>query len=134
MVLVEWSDTLSVGLEEIDADHKKLIGIVNDLHDAATSGESPDVIGQILEDLLSYTAWHFRHEERLMQTYGDPGFGDHKAVHEELIAATEGIYQQHLDGALDPVNQLLPFLKEWLTNHILEVDKKTGAFLLAAGA
>lgn len=134
MVLLEWTDALSVGFEEIDADHKKLVAIVNDLNDAVQSGGDTKTVGRVLEDLLSYTAWHFRHEERLMQSYGDPSFEDHKARHTELIETAEEIYQHHLDGNMNPVTELLPFLKEWLTNHILEVDKKTGAFLLQAGA
>jgi hemerythrin len=129
MAGLEWSDALSVGVEEIDEDHKKLVGMLNDLDAAVTAGHGTEVVGDILENLFSYTAWHFRHEERLMQTYGDPKFLDHKAEHEHLIASTEQFQAQYADGKLDVAADLLPFLKQWLTTHILGTDKATGMFL-----
>ena len=129
MALLEWNDALSVGFAEIDGDHKKLIGMVNDLNDAISAGHAADVIGEVLEDLIDYTAWHFRHEERLMQTYGYPEYLAHKAEHEELVEAATTLQAKFANGDPDVASSLMPFLKDWLTNHILGTDKKTGQFL-----
>lgn len=131
MALLEWSEALSVGFEEIDDDHKKLIGMVNELNDAVAAGRAADVVGEVLEDLISYTAWHFRHEERLMQTHGYPGYSAHKAQHEELVDAATALQAKFVNGDPDVASTLLPFLKDWLTNHILGTDRKTGQFLAA---
>jgi hemerythrin-like metal-binding protein len=129
MSLIDWSDSLSVGYEEIDDDHKRLIDIVNKLDDAIASGHGSEAIGEILEELLSYTVWHFRHEERLMQTYGDPAFYDHKKEHDNLTEAALAKQKEFLDGNVDVAEELMPFLKNWLTHHILETDMKTGHYL-----
>lgn len=131
MALLEWSEALSVGFEEIDDDHKKLIGIVNELNDAVAGGRAANVVGEVLEDLISYTAWHFRHEERLMQTYGYPEYLAHKTEHEDLVDAATGLQAKFVNGEPDVASTLLPFLKDWLTNHILGTDRKTGQFLAA---
>ena len=129
MAILEWSDSLSVGFEEIDDDHKNLLKLVNQLDDVVNKGKEGEVIGGILDELLNYTAWHFRHEERLMQTYGDPEFFNHKNEHEKLTQIAAEQKEHFLAGDLDVENTLLPLLKNWLTKHILETDMKTGKFL-----
>lgn len=134
MALLEWSEDLSVGFDEIDNDHKKLIDLLNDVDAAVVAGHAPHVVGGFLEELISYTIWHFRHEEELMEAHGDPDILMHKAQHVELTEAAEDMHQRFLDGDADVAETLLPFLKDWLTSHILETDMKTGAFLASRAA
>ncbi len=129
MSLLEWSDALSVGFEEMDEDHKKLVEMVNTLNDAVDRGERGEVIEDILEELASYTQWHFRHEERLMQEFEYEGLFEHKKEHEDLTAQAVELIEKFQKGDVAVPGMLLPFLKDWLTNHILGTDKKTGAFL-----
>ena len=132
MAFLDWSPELSVGFEEIDDDHKKLIEMLNALSDAATEakGNRADaVVGQVLNELLSYTMWHFRHEERLMQTHGYPDFFEHKTQHGDLGEQATGLQKRFQDGNLDVAGEVLPFLKSWLADHILGTDKKLAAFL-----
>jgi len=129
MAILEWSEALSVGFEEIDRDHRKLIDMLNDLDDAVASDRATDVVDRILDDLISYTAWHFRHEERLMQSYGDPAFFDHKTEHEKLVDTALALQTRFRDGEQRIPESLLAFLKDWLSGHILGTDKKTGRFL-----
>jgi hemerythrin-like metal-binding protein len=129
MPLLEWNDTFSVGFEEIDNDHKQLIGIVNRLDDAITAGKEFAVVGDLLDELVSYTLWHFRHEERLMQSYGDPTFYDHKQEHEALAEAAAAKQQEFQGGNQDVARELMPFLKGWLTKHIQGTDSRTGHYL-----
>ncbi|MBL6958263.1 MAG: hemerythrin family protein [Rhodospirillales bacterium] len=129
MAFIEWAPALSVGFDEIDEDHKKLVGIVNKLSDAVTEGQGTSVSGNIIEELLSYTSWHFRHEERLMQSHGDPSFFDHKQEHMDLLEKAADIKKRFDEGDQSVPEEMLPFLKDWLTHHILETDMKTGHFL-----
>ncbi len=134
MTFIEWTPQLSVGFDEIDEDHKKLVGMVNALSDAVENQDDIAAIGAVLEELLSYTSWHFRHEERLMQTYGDPEFFNHKQEHLDLIAQATTLKTRFDSGDETVPAEMLPFLKEWLTHHILETDAKTGTFLAAKAA
>lgn len=131
MALIEWSDALSVGFKEMDEDHKRLVGMVNNLENTVTTGQDRDAIMDILEELLDYTGWHFRHEERLMQEFEYPAMFEHKREHEDLVEKASGLYEQFQGGDTGVPDLLLPFLKEWLTNHILGTDMKTGQFLAA---
>lgn len=129
MSLIEWSDALSVGFEEMDEDHKKLVGIVNVLNDAVVGDNEREVVTDALEELLDYTSWHFRHEERLMQQYEYPEMFEHKQEHEKLVGQAVELFEQYQAGDDSVPEALLAFLKGWLTTHILGTDKKTGEFL-----
>ena len=107
---------------------------MNDVDAAVAAGHAPHVVGGFLEELISYTAWHFRREEELMQTHGDPDILAHKAQHAELNETVETLHLKYLDGDAEVAETLLPFLSDWLTSHILETDKKTGAFLASRAA
>lgn len=129
MAFMEWSEALSVGFEEIDDDHKHLLDLINKLHEAVDKGHNTGIVSELLEELLSYTSWHFRHEERLMQTFDDPSFLEHKVEHEKLAAAVAQKKRSLAQGDPAVARDLLPFLRDWLTGHILETDRKTGQFL-----
>jgi len=129
MAFLEWSEALSVGFDQMDDDHKKLIDLLNDLEAAVSAGQADHVVGGFLEDLIEYTVWHFRHEEYFMQEYHDPNFLIHKAQHVELTETAEMLHQKFMDGDHEVSETLLPFLRDWLTDHILETDKVTAAFL-----
>ncbi|MBF0138583.1 MAG: hemerythrin family protein [Magnetococcales bacterium] len=124
-----WNESLSVGCTEIDNDHKKLVGLLNNLIVAVSENRGRDVVGKVLNDLLSYTAWHFRHEERLMQTYRYEGIIAHKNEHAELIGHADSLRRQFQEKEVDITQEVIDFLKQWLTHHILETDLHMGRFL-----
>ncbi|MFC1887075.1 bacteriohemerythrin [Thermodesulfobacteriota bacterium] len=129
MALIDWSEALSVGFEEVDDDHKKLVDMINNIHNAVSQIRDKDKLADTLEDLLGYTSWHFRHEERLMQNYGYPELFNHKLKHEELAQQATELYERFLGGDDGVPAMLLPFLKDWLTDHITGTDKKMGQYL-----
>ncbi len=59
MPIMSWTDAYSVGVAEIDKQHKKLIDLINALHDAMSKGQAKAVIGKVLGELISYCASHF---------------------------------------------------------------------------
>ena len=129
MKAIVWSKILSVGFEEIDDDHRKLVGIFNELNRAVTAGDAADYLAATLEELINCTVWHFSHEERLMLKHGFPGIEPHKAAHRELIdAAREWQAKLAQTGYAVTEDEIL-YLDRWLTEHILTVDQGLGAFL-----
>ncbi len=128
MSTLEWSDELACGYEDFDNDHKHLLGLYNKL--CVSLGKiDDDQIADMLEELISYTGWHFRHEERIMQEYEYPDYFEHKQVHDTLVSQAKDLYEQFMDGVEGIPEQLLPFLKNWLVEHIMGLDKKNGQFL-----
>ena len=124
-----WGEILSVGVDEIDEDHRKLIRIFNILNHAVMEGESPEYLAATLEELINCTVWHFSHEERLMLKYRYEGFEEHKAEHRELIQSVKELQQEILQADKPIVGENIEFLERWLTGHILTTDGRLGSYL-----
>ena len=129
MKAIAWSKILSVGFEEIDEDHRKLVGIFNELNRAVTAGEAADYIAATLEELINCTAWHFSHEERLMLKHRYDGLEVHKSEHRELVEAARELQAQLMGAGTEMEDDQIVFLERWLTAHILTTDQRLGAFL-----
>lgn len=131
---VEWSDDLSVGIEEIDAQHQVLVGLVNEMHDAIHRRQGSEVVRDVLRKLADYTRIHFAVEESLMRILGYPGYEAHKLLHEQLIAHMMELQHKVDTGKTAIGFELMHFLKVWLTKHIMESDREYGHFFIQAGA
>jgi hemerythrin len=124
-----WGSILSVGVDEIDEDHRKLVNIFNILNHAVTEGESPDYLAAVLEELINCTVWHFSHEDRLMLKYDYEGLEEHRAVHQELIKSAKELQQKVLQADKPMVDEDIVYLERWLTEHILTEDLRLGSYL-----
>lgn len=124
-----WSDTLSVAVDEIDDDHRRLVNLYNLFAHAVADGEAPDYLEAVLEELISCTDWHFKHEERLMLKYGYKGFEEHKQEHCDLIEGVDEVRQKFLTAGKQATEEDIEFLERWLVEHILTTDMKMGDFL-----
>ena len=131
---VEWSDALSVGIEEIDEQHRVLVGLVNRMHEAIHQRHGSDAVIGILAELADYTRIHFAVEESLMRILNYPGYEEHKAVHEELLQHVIELQEKVESGKTAIGFELMHFLKTWLTKHIMDEDMNYSSFFLAAGA
>ena len=131
MAFINWSNTYSVQIEEIDNQHKKLIGLINELFDSMQKGQSNKIIGRILNDLVDYTVFHFKNEETYFDRFNYEEAEEHKAKHKRLVDKVEKIKSDFESGKISVSTDLLKFLKRWLFEHILETDKKyVGCFQL----
>jgi len=132
-MLIEWNDELSVGIQEIDEQHKVLVGLVNEMHDAIHARHGSEVSSEILARLADYTRIHFAVEESLFRIFDYPGYEEHKAQHDELIKEILELQEKISTGQSNISFQLLHFLKMWLTQHILDSDKEYSPYLLKQG-
>jgi hemerythrin-like metal-binding protein len=124
-----WGEILSVGVKEIDEDHRKLIHIFNILNHSVMERESPEYLAAVLEELINCTVWHFSHEERLMLKYRYKEIEEHKAQHRELIQSAKELQQEILQAEKPMVDEQIVFLERWLTEHILTADGRLGSYL-----
>ena len=124
-----WDNTLSVDVEEIDDDHRKLVELFNMLNQAVVDGEAINYIEAVLGELVSCTDWHFKHEERLMLKYGYDDFEAHKSEHEKLIESARAMQEKFRDEGNQVSIHGLEFLERWLTGHILGADMALGLYL-----
>jgi hemerythrin len=130
---IEWSDTLSVGIEEIDSQHQVLVELVNEMHDAIHQRRGSEVVRHVLGRLAEYTKIHFAVEESLMRILGYPGYEEHKVQHEELVRSMLDLQRKVATGKTAIGFELMHFLKIWLTKHIMESDQQYGQYFVNAG-
>jgi hemerythrin len=131
--LIQWTQQLSVSVEEIDKQHKRLVNLINMLHDSMRMGKGKEVLGKVLEELTDYTVYHFDSEEKLLMQYEYPSYTLHKKEHENLTKQVKEIKEQFDSGDTILTVEFMGFLKDWLNNHILQVDKKYSSFLNSKG-
>jgi len=132
MPLVNWSDEYSVSIKEIDDQHKKLFDLLNELHEAMKAAKGKTVLGKVIQDLVSYTEFHFSSEEILMKNCKYPDFLKHKVKHDEFTAKVKEFSQKYIDGSFLLSQEIVQFLKNWLTEHIKESDKQYSMFIIKA--
>lgn len=124
-----WDDSLSVQVDEIDEDHRRLIELFNILSRAVSEGESAAYLNALMEELLSCTLWHFRHEERLMLKHDYSGLDAHRQEHNELIDSARAL-QAKMHAAQQTVTaDDVEFLERWLSGHILGADMEMGSYI-----
>ncbi|WP_292933428.1 bacteriohemerythrin [Noviherbaspirillum sp.] len=123
MTYLTWSNDLAVGNTFIDGDHQKLIDMVNRLHEVMQEGKGKDVLGKVLNNLITYTREHFRREEDLMLRIGYAGRAAHLHEHEKLLQQVVDLQDKFESGAATLSIQVLHFLRDWLVNHIGKSDK-----------
>lgn len=133
MSIIKWSDKYSVGVKQIDDQHKKLVDLINRLFDAMSLGKGREVMDSVFDELSSYTRVHFQTEERLMVVYGYTGYEEHKKKHELLIEQVNDLKSKFQAGDRKITLEVVDFLKEWLLNHIQKEDQKYKAHFAERG-
>lgn len=123
--LIEWNESIHIGIEEIDKQHKILIDIINQLARAMHEKRIESMIIEILQKLIKYTNTHFIFEEIFFENSNYAHRKAHLAEHKTFINRITS-YSQDLKTDPDTIisEELLSFLKSWLVNHILVTDKK----------
>ena len=132
-LLFPWSEIYSVKIGIVDTQHKNLVNILNELHQAMLGAQGKDKVGQVLLNLIKYTQVHFAMEEKLMQSHGYTDFPAHKAEHDQLASMVLEFQRKFLSNEVGLTVEMMDFLKDWLSKHILDSDKKYGPFLNAKG-
>jgi hemerythrin len=134
MPLMTWTEKMSVGVKQLDDDHKKLVDMVNQLYDGISTGKGKEALGPILDELINYTKIHFGREEALFAKTGYPVAADHKKEHDALTKQVLDVQAKFKNGASAILSlEVMNFLKNWLVGHIQGCDQKYGPHLNAKG-
>ncbi|KUO68096.1 MAG: hemerythrin [Clostridia bacterium BRH_c25] len=128
---ITWKEDLRIGVDQIDNQHKELIGRIDGLFDACNKGKGKEEVLKVIDYLGEYVVTHFSDEEGLQKKYGYPQYNNHKMLHTQFIKDF-GVLKDSLkmDGVTPSlVIKMNKLLIDWLLNHIKKMDKELGAFI-----
>jgi hemerythrin len=129
-----WTSEMGVGVVALDDDHKKLIGIINQLHFEMEESHDKKVLGAVLDQLVEYSKSHFAREESLLFQADYPDAPEHKMEHERFIREITDLRERFASAPAATLDiELIGFLHNWLDTHVQGADKKYGPFLNARG-
>lgn len=120
---IMWDDSLSIGNEYIDEQHKLLIELIKNIPESMTSYD-PDILCGALE----YAATHFSDEEAFMEEVGYPGLEEQKHLHKKLTRVLKNYERSYRTGKAD-LYSFKQFMFQWIQNHMMDEDRKIGGFL-----
>ncbi len=129
METVIWSEKFSVGVRELDQQHQQLLQLLNCLISTqGTISVHPEMISEVLMEMTRYAQMHFKTEEKLMEMYGYPGLKKQKIQHRNFRKKIVGFSTATNLGVDQIPEDLLTYLVDWLTHHILEDDMAYRSF------
>lgn len=124
---IEWHDSLSIGNEHIDAQHKMLIKLIGDIPEYKTPGDE-----EVLMAALEYAGVHFADEEKFMEEVAYPNLPAHKREHKRLVKILLSYKNDYDEGKTD-LYDFKQFMFRWVRDHIMDVDKQIGVHLKSSG-
>lgn len=133
MALIYWMPEYTTGIEIIDKQHRLLVDLINELHDAHNKACDRQTLLRILNKIGMFAASHFAREEHLFDTYGYPDTEDHLEEHtyfEDMLFQFEDEFKA---GNQEITTSVLSFFSEWLVDHINGSDKQYVPFLKERG-
>ncbi len=133
MGFFDWKDEYNVKIESIDSQHKKILMMIDRIYRAMVERKTLEIMPDIVNDMIDYSIHHFNTEEEYMDQYNYPDSMKHKNEHiffkEKAIEFKERLEQEDLH--LSP--KITHFLKDWLIDHILKLDRGLAAHLISKG-
>jgi hemerythrin-like metal-binding protein len=129
-----WHDSYSIGVPEVDEQHRGLLGIVRHLRTVQINTAGLSNIWPALADLNRYADLHFATEERLMVRYrlDAEWLAEHVAEHRGYRQRVHDFIERHRNGERGVVDEVVDFLEYWWMHHLLGPDRELGSLLRQA--
>jgi hemerythrin len=124
MALFTWHSKYSVDNEELDNHHKTLFDILNKLYNSCFDNDNSITLGPIIDELVSYTNYHFSAEEQYMSYKGYNGIDKHISEHNIFRERISQLQHSENINDMAVTKELIVYLGNWLLNHVIVEDKK----------
>ena len=130
---IEWDVSYEVGIFSVDAQHKHLVELTNQLYEACTGTQQKldEQFRSVMKELVDYVMFHFKDEERIMKEVEYPDLKEHKQKHEQFVKEILLAVSEYKDGKQFVPANFAFFLRDWLFNHILMTDKQMAKYYLS---
>jgi hemerythrin len=129
--LVKWSPTFSVGINEIDEQHKELLKLTNNLFNHCVGDEESEraYFRTVINKAIDYVKYHFSTEERIMTTVNYTGYWEHKREHDSFVLTVVDQVRAFNEGKPFTLSAFTKYLKDWILAHIAVTDKKYAMYI-----
>ncbi len=132
MALIQWDEIFTTGIAQVDADHRHLFDLINQVHEAFATQDLMQV-GAVLDQLVDYSCYHFTTEEAWMWSVGYPKVTEHMRQHDGFARRVTEMQRNYAAGKTAALtSEVLTFVRNWWVTHILESDGKFRRFVDAA--
>jgi hemerythrin len=129
MAFFEWKDKFSVGIDEIDNQHRTFLGYLNECYHQVSVEKKTEIAPELIDRLKAYAAKHFRFEEDMLRSKKYPDLAAHREQH---IYFEDQVFQLETTlstGSGSTAKKTLSFLRDWFLEHILDLDRKYAVYL-----
>lgn len=133
MTHIKWNDCLSVNINVVDMQHKKLIDLINSFYDNIRMGTSKEELLKLITSLKDYAVMHFHTEEVYMKKLNYPDYQLHKSEHDSFVKTVQNFESRFVSGKVLISLEVTSFIKDWIIKHIMGTDKLCAAFLIKNG-
>lgn len=119
-----WSEAFSVGLPELDFQHKKILALISDLEQLVAEGRTNSAAAKgLLNEIVTYAVVHFETEEHVLAERQYAQLGSHREEHRKYVSFVAEQIALAISSQQD-TESVLQFLKAWWRRHILEEDRQ----------
>lgn len=126
MALIQWDDSMSVGMEELDEQHRQLIDLINEAY-TAVQRHDEHKMDALIAKMGDYARLHFSTEETYLEQSGFPHLEAHQIQHHKFIVDVDEFRRHRFQKT--NLSQIFVYLSRWLTTHIMEEDRKFSVYL-----
>jgi hemerythrin len=123
-----WKDSFALGIDELDLQHRKLLGYLDECKQYCSTRGTPLEFKRLLDDMAAHACVHFDAEEALMREINFPGVEAHRRQHQLFRDQITALEQTASTGTRQGVSSLGAYLRDWYLQHILEQDKRFAAY------
>jgi hemerythrin-like metal-binding protein len=121
----KWRSEFDTGIQAIDADHRKLVDLLNQVQDAVETGGAQATLQKVVRELVDYVTQHFDREEKMLEACNYPKLESHIDLHLDFAGRVRSLLGHDFASAdKAEAQELMTFLSGWLIDHILQEDRK----------
>jgi hemerythrin-like metal-binding protein len=133
MQLFKWTKAHAVFLPQVDAEHRNLFRLAEDLHQAVEAGAKASRIQNDMQALFTAVEEHFAHEERMMKAAACESYEWHKQQHNTLRRKAKRCAVRFAAGDRNAPPDFLAYLGPWLRDHLALSDRMMGSQVRNSG-
>jgi hemerythrin-like metal-binding protein len=122
--LIEWKDEFETGVPDVDHEHKEIISLINELHDAMSGEDASITVLDFLGEIHVHIAAHFALEEKVMREQRYDQYQDHKQDHERLLDEISDIMDAYEENEFYNDEEFAATIGNWFSEHFRTRDAR----------